>query len=71
MTYDIPKMIEDLAERGWDQTDLARESGTSVATVSRFFNGEYQTAPTAKRLAQALGYTSARRYIVRSQEAVA
>jgi transcriptional regulator with XRE-family HTH domain len=65
VTYDIRRLAEDMAAKGWDQTDLARESGVSVATVSRFFSGEYQTAPTAKRLGLALGY-SVRRYIVTS-----
>jgi transcriptional regulator with XRE-family HTH domain len=66
ITYDIGKLAEDMASKGWDQTDLARESGVSVATVSRFFGGEYQTAPTAKRLALALGF-AVRRYIVTNQ----
>lgn len=70
VTYDITKLAEDMANHGWDQTDLAREAGVSVATVSRFFSGEYRTNPTAKRLAIALGY-AVRRYIVRSQDAVA
>jgi len=70
VTYNAAKLAEDMAAHGWDQTDLARESGVSIATISRFFSGEYRTAPTVKRLALALGY-SVRRYITKAASEVA
>lgn len=65
--YDTQKLAEDMTERGWMATDLARLACVSDKTVSRFLNEEVQTAPTAKKLADALGY-SIRRYLIRSRQ---
>jgi transcriptional regulator with XRE-family HTH domain len=62
--FDVAKLREDIAERGWLPTDLARASGVSDMTVSRFLKGESQTARTADKLARALG-RSVRRYLIR------
>lgn len=70
ITYDVDRLIEDLALRGWLPTDLARAAKVSDMTVSRFLRGEVQTARTAKKLATALGY-SVRRYLISAREAVA
>lgn len=71
VTYDVAQMVADMALKGWLPTHLAREAGVSDMTVSRFLSGEVQTAPTAKKLAEALG-RSVRRYIITgSSEAVA
>jgi DNA-binding LacI/PurR family transcriptional regulator len=57
-----------MATRGWIVRDLARAAGVSDMTVSRFLSGEIQTARTAKKFADSLGFT-VRRYLVRSTEA--
>ena len=66
LSYDIERMKVDLAEKGWLQTDLARVARVSDMTITRFFRGEQQTARTAKKLAEALGYT-VRRYLIRRE----
>jgi transcriptional regulator with XRE-family HTH domain len=62
--YDTRRLSLDMADRGWMATDLARLAGLSDMTVSRFLRGDRQTARTAQKLANALGY-SPRRYVVR------
>jgi transcriptional regulator with XRE-family HTH domain len=64
--FDVAKMRDDMAEKGWLPTDLAKESGLSDMTVSRFLKGERQNPRTAKKLAEALGRTT-RRYLIRSE----
>ena len=54
-------MVSDMVAKGWQQTDLARRADVSAMTVTRFFRTEHQTNRTAKKLADALGY-SLRRY---------
>lgn len=61
--YDVEKMVEDMALKGWLPTDLARAADVSDMTVSRFLKAETQTERTAEKLARALGY-SPRRYFV-------
>lgn len=53
--YDVDRMQRDLVIRGWQPVDLARRSGVSPSTVTRFFSGEFQTPRMAKRLSKALG----------------
>lgn len=65
--YDVHRLVTDMAERGWMATDLARLAGVSDRTVSRFLREERQTAPTAKKLAEALGY-SIRRYLIPARQ---
>lgn len=60
--YDAALMQEDMADKGWLKTDLAKQAGVSDMTVTRFLRYERQTARTATKLAQALGYRTARRY---------
>ena len=67
--FDVARMQQDLAAKGWQPTDLADRAKVARSTVSRFLNGEFQTARMAKRLANALGY-SVRRYIVATEERV-
>jgi transcriptional regulator with XRE-family HTH domain len=62
--YDVAKLRDDMEARGWLPMDLARHADVSHMTVSRFLKGEFQTARTAKKLADALG-RSLRRYRVR------
>ncbi|HXG71478.1 MAG TPA: helix-turn-helix domain-containing protein [Gemmatimonadaceae bacterium] len=64
--YDVARFRDDMALRGWLPTDLARVAGVSDMTVSRFLRREAQTAKTAKKLAEALGYT-VRRYLISSR----
>ena len=61
--YDVERLLEDMAIRGWLATDLARAADVSDMTVHRFLRQETQTAKTAAKLAKALGY-SVRRYLV-------
>lgn len=68
--FNAQLMAEDMAAKGWTKLDLANRAGVADMTVIRFLRGERQTAPTAKKLAKALG-RSIERYLVRSSEAVA
>lgn len=63
VTYDVALVAEDMAAKGFLQTDLATRAGLSPMVVSRFMRRERQTARTAKKIARCLGY-SVRRYIV-------
>ena len=65
ITYDVDKVREDMALRGWLGKDLARAAGVSEMTVSTFLREKQQTAKTAAKLAGALGY-SIRRYLRRA-----
>lgn len=53
----------DMALKGWNGSALAREAHVSEMTVSRFLTGQAQTAPTASKIAKALG-RPIRRYLV-------
>jgi transcriptional regulator with XRE-family HTH domain len=64
ITYDVQRMSEDMAERGWNLLEWGRRAGLADMTVARFLRGERQTAKTCKALATAMGY-SPRRYIIR------
>jgi len=68
--FDSQRMAEDMALKGWTKLELAKRARVADMTVIRFLRGERQTAPTAKKLARALGY-SVRRYLISSREAVA
>jgi transcriptional regulator with XRE-family HTH domain len=65
VAYNVLRLAEDMAAKGWMNQDLAREAGVSDMTITRFLRGERQTARTAKRLALALGY-SISRYLLRT-----
>ncbi len=64
--FDIVLLAEDIALRGWLPADLARKAEVSHMAVYRFLDGRHQTPRTAKKLADALGY-SVRRYLIRSK----
>lgn len=68
--YDVKRMQEDMAAKGWQPTDLARHCRpkTFPSTVTRFFSGEHQTARMAKRLSRALGHAPDF-YLIRSSAA--
>lgn len=68
--YRVDLMADDMALRGWLKSDLARRAGVSAMSVTRFFRGEGQTAPLAKKLAKALGH-SLRRYLIPSHRSAA
>ena len=63
-TYDINRLADDMAAKGWLAADLARKAGVSKMTVSRVLNSDSQSARTMAKLAEALGYT-VRRYLRR------
>lgn len=65
ITYDVDRIREDMALKGWLGKDLARAADVSEMTVSLFLREERQTAKTAAKLAGALGYT-VRRYLRRA-----
>jgi len=67
--FDVAQMQQDIAAKGWQPADLADRAGVARSTVSRFLNGDFQTARTAKKLAETLGY-SVRRYILTAAEQV-
>lgn len=66
VTYNVPMVVADMAEKGWLPTHLAAAAGLSDMTIGRFLSGEVQTAPTAKKIAGALR-RSIRRYIVTAE----
>lgn len=70
--FDAGLMADDLALKGWLPIELARRAGVADMTVYRFLSGESQTAPTAKKLAKALGRPLSRYLIASSsREAIA
>jgi len=62
VTYDVDRMVHDMAEKGWMKKDLALRARVSPMAVTRFLRGELQTPRMAKRLALALGH-GVRRYL--------
>jgi hypothetical protein len=62
-TWDVAKMRDDMALKGWLANELARRAGVADMTAYRFLDGSVQTPPTAKKLAAALGH-SVRRYLI-------
>jgi plasmid maintenance system antidote protein VapI len=68
--FDHHLMAEDVAVRGWTPAEFARRAHVADMTVYRFLDGTSQTAPTAKKLARALGH-SIRRYLISSRKAAA
>jgi len=69
-TYDVIRMADDIAIRGWNLSQVAIRADISPMTVGRFLRGERQTAATAKKIARALG-RSIHRYLISSGEAIA
>jgi transcriptional regulator with XRE-family HTH domain len=63
VVYNVQRMAEDVAAKGWSNLEFAKRAGVNDMTVIRFFRGDHRTAPTARKLAKALG-RSVRRYIV-------
>jgi len=54
------RLAEARRERGWTQSELARQSGVGRAHITRIEGGHLPgvTADTVRKLAQALGITS-------------
>lgn len=69
IVFDADLMAEDIAAKGWTPKDLSKLADVADVTVYRFLNGEFQTPRTAKKLANALGYSSPRRYLIRERVA--
>lgn len=67
-TYDIAKLKRDMAKKGWLPRDLARQSGLSDMTVSRFLRGLRANPRTARRLAEALGHRVDRYLVAETNE---
>ena len=67
VTYDTDRIREDMHLRGWNAKLLAQASGRSPQAISYFLSGQRQTAPTAAKIALALGYTVRRYLISKSQ----
>ncbi len=68
-TYNVQLMFEDMAVKGWNKNVFSQRAGVADMTVIRFLRGERQTAPTAKKLADALGY-SVTRYLISYRQRV-
>jgi transcriptional regulator with XRE-family HTH domain len=66
-SYDVALIIEDMSLKGWLASHLAHRARVSEITISRFLRGEVQTAPTAKKIAIALGHT-VRRYLISARK---
>ena len=66
--FDVAKLRDDMAERGWLPRDLARAAGVSDMTVSRYLNGHRQNPRTIDKLAKAMG-RPIRRYLLRPEAA--
>ncbi len=69
-SFNVQLMADDMALKGWTRAELARRARVADMTVIRFFRGEGQTAPTAKKIADALG-RPLKRYLVSAGEAFA
>jgi plasmid maintenance system antidote protein VapI len=65
--FDGELMAEDVALKGWKPLELAKRAKVADMTVYRFLRNERQTAPIAKKLARALGYRTAKRYLISSR----
>jgi transcriptional regulator with XRE-family HTH domain len=61
--YNVQRFVDDMADRGVNISQLAREAGLSHTSVGDFLTGQHQTAKTAKKMAEALG-RSVRRYLL-------
>ena len=66
-TYNAERIVDDMARRGWNNSDLARAANLSNMTITRFLRREAQTAKTAERISRALGH-SIRRYIILAEQ---
>ena len=66
--FDVVKLSQDLADRGWLPTDLARVAEVSDMTVTRVLRGQRHNPRTWAKLAAALGKTT-RRYVIREEKA--
>lgn len=53
MRCDPEKLRREMALRGWNQNDLAKESGISQPTVSAACRGDWVAAPTARVIQEA------------------
>ncbi len=64
VAFNTDLILRDMAEQGLNAADLARRTDPEVAksSVTRFLNGEHQTARMAKLISKALG-RSVRRYL--------
>lgn len=66
--FDVALIFEDLDKRGWKPARLAIEAKLADMTVYRFLRNECQTAPVAMKMANALGYKSPRRWMIRRRQ---
>jgi transcriptional regulator with XRE-family HTH domain len=70
LRYNVRRIREDMARRGWMASHLGAACGLSVMTITRFLNRECQTAKTGHKIATALGAT-VDRYLVTSEKRTA
>jgi transcriptional regulator with XRE-family HTH domain len=68
--YSVRRMREDMARRGWMATHLAAACGLSVRTITRFLEGDTQTAKVAHKIATAFGH-DVDRYLISSEKGAA
>lgn len=67
--FDSQLVAEDMAARGWEPKQLAVRAGISTRTLYRFMSGELQTVGVARRVAEALGFETPERYVIRTSSA--
>jgi microcystin degradation protein MlrC len=65
-TFNVQRLAEDIARRGWMKVDLGRAAGVGPQAVGRFLRGEYQTPRMAAKFARALGFGDVNRYLIKS-----
>ena len=65
--YNVQRLAEDMARRGFTKLDLAERANVSDMTVIRFLRGERLQASTVYKLAKGLGY-SVDRYLITSDK---
>ena len=57
ISLNVDRIRQEMAERGWNQTDLCRATGIAATTISRRLNGHVTsiTGATLSRFSNALG----------------
>jgi hypothetical protein len=53
--YDVDRMVQDAAQRGWMPIDLIRAADVSIAHGYRFLRQESASPRTAEKFTRALG----------------
>lgn len=60
--FDAAKVVSDMGDRGWSESELARQAGLSAQAINLFVRGIRQTPFIATKIAKAFGRKTSRRY---------